>query len=58
LLTVATEYRHCIGSAMTLAVMGYHFQVMTSRLSRAVTLPLAPPEIAAGLTGESGGQVL
>jgi len=32
LLTVATRYRHCIGAAMTLAVMGYHFQVMTSRL--------------------------
>jgi radical SAM superfamily enzyme YgiQ (UPF0313 family) len=32
LLTVATRYRHCIGAAMTLAVMGYHFQVMTRRL--------------------------
>jgi hypothetical protein len=36
LLTVATRYRHCVGSAMTLAVMGYHLQVMTDRLSRAV----------------------
>jgi radical SAM superfamily enzyme YgiQ (UPF0313 family) len=35
LLTVATRYRHCVGAAMTLAVMGYHFQVMTSRLSKA-----------------------
>jgi hypothetical protein len=26
---VATRYRHCVGAAMTLAVMGYHFQVMT-----------------------------
>jgi radical SAM superfamily enzyme YgiQ (UPF0313 family) len=33
LLTVATRYRHCVGAAMTLAVMGYHFQVMTQRLS-------------------------
>ena len=33
LLTVATRYRHCVGPAMTLAVMGYHFQVMTKRLS-------------------------
>ncbi|MGD0941202.1 MAG: B12-binding domain-containing radical SAM protein [Terracidiphilus sp.] len=33
LLTVAMRYRHCIGAAMTLAVMGYHFQVMTQRLS-------------------------
>jgi radical SAM superfamily enzyme YgiQ (UPF0313 family) len=36
LLAVATRYRHCVGAAMTLAVMGYHFQVMTSRLSKAV----------------------
>ena len=35
LMTVATRYRHCLGPAMTLAVMGYHFQVMTQRLSRA-----------------------
>jgi hypothetical protein len=27
------RYRHCVGAAMTLAVMGYHFQVMTQRLS-------------------------
>ena len=33
LMSVATRYRHCVGAAMTLAVMGYHFQVMTSRLS-------------------------
>ena len=33
LLTVATRYRCCVPSAMTLAVMGYHFQVMMSRLS-------------------------
>jgi radical SAM superfamily enzyme YgiQ (UPF0313 family) len=36
LLAVATRYRHCVGAAMTLAVMGYHLQVMTDRLSRAV----------------------
>ena len=28
LMVVATRYRHCVGAAMTLAVMGYHFQVM------------------------------
>jgi radical SAM superfamily enzyme YgiQ (UPF0313 family) len=39
LLTVATRYRHCVGPAMTLAVMGYHFQVMTSKLSDAVSTP-------------------
>jgi radical SAM superfamily enzyme YgiQ (UPF0313 family) len=38
-LTVATRYRHCVGAAMTLAVMGYHFQVMTARLAKAVDLP-------------------
>ncbi len=42
LLTVATRYRHCVGSAMTLAVMGYHFQVMTSKLSDAVNSPVMP----------------
>src|SRR5208337_502640 len=36
LLVVATRYRHCVGAAMTLAVMGYHFQVMTRRISKAV----------------------
>ncbi|MFZ1014861.1 MAG: B12-binding domain-containing radical SAM protein [Terracidiphilus sp.] len=36
LLTVATRYPHCIGTAMTLAVMGYHFQVMTNRLTALV----------------------
>ena len=35
LLAVATRYRHCVGAAMTLAVMGYHFQVMTNKLSEA-----------------------
>ncbi len=34
LMSVATRYRHCVGTAMTLAVMGYHFQMMTSRLSQ------------------------
>ena len=32
LLTVAMRYRHCVGAAMTLAVMGYHFQVLASRI--------------------------
>ncbi|MDR3740725.1 MAG: B12-binding domain-containing radical SAM protein [Terracidiphilus sp.] len=34
LLTAVTRYRHCFGTAMTLAVMGYHFQVMTHKLLR------------------------
>ena len=47
LLTVATRYRHCVGPAMTLAVMGYHFQVMISRLSDAVS-PTAKPSAGDG----------
>jgi hypothetical protein len=35
LLTAATRYRRCFGAAMTLAVMGYHFQVMTRKLLNA-----------------------
>jgi radical SAM superfamily enzyme YgiQ (UPF0313 family) len=42
LLTVATRYRHCIGAAMTLAVMGYHFQVMTSKLTCNSKMQVAP----------------
>jgi hypothetical protein len=41
LLTVATRYRNCIGPAMTLAVMGYHFQVMTRRISGNANSPVA-----------------
>jgi len=41
LMTVATRYRHCVGTAMTLAVMGYHFQVMTRRLSGNSSSPVA-----------------
>ena len=35
LAAAATRYRRCFGAAMTLAVMGYHFQVMTRRLLKA-----------------------
>jgi hypothetical protein len=49
LLTVATRYRHCVGAAMTLAVMGYHFQVMTGRLSNAVDSPTMPARQSAPL---------
>jgi radical SAM superfamily enzyme YgiQ (UPF0313 family) len=31
LLTAATRYRRCFGAAIALAVMGYHFQVMTRK---------------------------
>jgi radical SAM superfamily enzyme YgiQ (UPF0313 family) len=36
LLIAATRYRRCFGAAMTLAVMGYHFEVMTHKLLKAV----------------------
>ena len=36
LLAVATRYRHCVGAAMTLAVMGYHLQVITDKLGETV----------------------
>ena len=39
LLTVATRYRHCVGAAMTLAVMGYHFQVMLGKLPSVAESP-------------------
>ena len=45
LLAVATRYRHCVGAAMTLAVMGYHFQVITRKLSKALDAA-APPRLA------------
>jgi radical SAM superfamily enzyme YgiQ (UPF0313 family) len=51
LAAAATRYRHSFGSAMTLAVMGYHFQVMTRRLGKAVDEAGA----AAGNTAESLG---
>lgn len=44
LLTVARRYRHCLGAAMTLAVMGYHFQVMTRKLSKALDAAAASDE--------------
>jgi radical SAM superfamily enzyme YgiQ (UPF0313 family) len=36
LAAAATRYRHCFASAMTLAVMGHHFQVMTRKLGKAM----------------------
>jgi radical SAM superfamily enzyme YgiQ (UPF0313 family) len=50
LLAVATRYRRCFGMAMTLAVMGYHFQVLTRRLSA--------PEEASGQLVAMGTELL
>ncbi len=41
---------------MTLAVMGYHLQVMTRRLSKAVDLPLLPDAMEKDLFTETGRQ--
>jgi hypothetical protein len=54
LLTVATRYRHCFGAAMTLAVMGYHFQVMTRRLSANSGSPFVSPAMEKRLPAETG----
>jgi radical SAM superfamily enzyme YgiQ (UPF0313 family) len=51
LASAATRYRHSFGSAMTLAVMGYHFQVMTRKLAKAADEAGA----AVGGTAESLG---
>jgi radical SAM superfamily enzyme YgiQ (UPF0313 family) len=45
LLTAATRYRRCFGVAMTLAVMGYHFQVMTQKMSSALEAAARAAEI-------------
>jgi radical SAM superfamily enzyme YgiQ (UPF0313 family) len=55
LLTVATRYRHCIGAAMTLAVMGYHFQVMTRRLSSNAESAVASQAMGKCLPVDTGG---
>jgi radical SAM superfamily enzyme YgiQ (UPF0313 family) len=44
LAEAATRYRRCFGAAMTLAVMGYHFQVMTQKLSKAIDSAGQPAE--------------
>jgi radical SAM superfamily enzyme YgiQ (UPF0313 family) len=47
LATAATRYRRCFGAAMTLAVMGYHFQVMTRRMSEALDAAVVTTEMDA-----------
>jgi radical SAM superfamily enzyme YgiQ (UPF0313 family) len=52
LLTVATRYRHCVGPAMTLSVMGYHFQVMTRKLFDNVDSSAAPSAMEKRMAAE------
>ena len=54
--TAATRYRHSFGTAMTLAVMGYHFQVITRKLSRGSRSADGAPSIENKLPAETGGQ--
>jgi radical SAM superfamily enzyme YgiQ (UPF0313 family) len=56
LMTVATRYRHCVGAAMTLAVMGYHFQVMTQNLLKSVEVSILPHSAPAPFAAESREQ--
>jgi hypothetical protein len=58
LAEAATRYRRCFGAAMTLAVMGYHFQVMTRKLSKAIDAAAEPAESAELLLRETGRQAL
>ena len=55
LMTAATRYRRCFGAAMTLAVMGHHFQVMTSKLSEVGQEPHIPPAIEKSFSGDGLG---
>jgi radical SAM superfamily enzyme YgiQ (UPF0313 family) len=52
LLLAATRYRRCFGAAMTLAVMGYHFQVMTKQLFGDAGSPAAPSTMEKCLPAE------
>jgi radical SAM superfamily enzyme YgiQ (UPF0313 family) len=56
LATAATRYHRCFGVAMTLAVMGYHFQVMTRKLTKALEMQAREAEMAKSLPAESDEQ--
>jgi hypothetical protein len=58
LAEAATRYRRCFGAAMTLAVMGYHFQVMTQKLLQAIDSTAQAAESDEIPLHESGRQVL
>ena len=56
LASVVTRYRRSFGPAMTLAVMGYHLQVMTRKLSKAMKNQSAAPATANRLPAEESEQ--
>ncbi len=55
LAEAATKYRRCFGAAMTLAVMGHHFQVMTRKLVKAMERGVSPMAEAAEELPEKAG---
>ena len=55
LASAATKYRRCFGTAMTLAVMGYHFQVMTRKLGKAMDKAAKAAAIADHIPAETDG---
>jgi fatty-acid desaturase/radical SAM superfamily enzyme YgiQ (UPF0313 family) len=56
LMTAATRYRSSFSAAMTLAVMGYHFQVMTRKLSKCVEHPVLPDALVSTSSQAETGQ--
>jgi hypothetical protein len=58
LTEAATRYHRCFGAAKTLAVMGYHFQVMTQKLSKAMDSATQPTDSGKILLRKTGRQVL
>jgi radical SAM superfamily enzyme YgiQ (UPF0313 family) len=54
LATAATRYRHCFGAAMTLAVMGYHFQIITRKLDSAHAPVLRVPQVSSAAAEDLG----
>jgi hypothetical protein len=51
----ATRYRRSFGTAMTLAVMGHHFQVVTRELFRFEPSAMPSAVSKTDLRAESGG---
>ena len=57
LAQAATRYRRCFGAAMTLAVMGYHFQVMTRKLSKAIDAAAGLPNLPKSCCVKQAGRL-
>jgi radical SAM superfamily enzyme YgiQ (UPF0313 family) len=55
LAQAVTRYRHCFGAAMTLAVMGYHLQVITRKLAQVAKTEVLPAPNETATAENSGG---